>query len=71
MGRHHAGVIFVDEKTISPADIGGLGSNLWAFVKEHATGDWTEDVCRFADVEPTHRVCRALPASPRDYNVSL
>src|ERR1035441_544815 len=23
-GRHHGGVIFVDEKTISPADIGGL-----------------------------------------------
>ena len=27
-GRQHAGVIFVDEKTISPADIGGLVQSL-------------------------------------------
>src|ERR1039458_270019 len=24
-GRHHAGVIFVDDKTIAPSDIGGVG----------------------------------------------
>ena len=29
-GRPHGGVIFVDEKTISPADIGGL---VWALAR--------------------------------------
>jgi|SRR3954469_21173776 hypothetical protein len=44
-GRSHAGLIFVDEKTISPADIGQLVqalSNLW---KESAKWDWTDRIC--------------------------
>jgi hypothetical protein len=44
-GRHHAGVIFVDEKTISPADIGGLVRALTALAKEGAHWDWTDRVC--------------------------
>jgi hypothetical protein len=40
----HAGVIFVDEKTISPADIGGLVKALGALVKESRTWDWTDRV---------------------------
>ena len=44
-GRHHAGVIFVDEKTISPADIGGLVRTLTALAKEGAHWDWTDRVC--------------------------
>lgn len=36
--RTHGGVIFVDEKTISPADIGGLVWALTALIRE--TGDW-------------------------------
>lgn len=39
--RSHAGVIFVDEKTISPADIGGLVKSLARLVKETGTWDWT------------------------------
>ena len=36
--RTHGGVIFVDEKTISPADIGGL---VWALTRlARETGDW-------------------------------
>ena len=38
-GRRHGGVIFVDEKTISPADIGGLVRALFQLFKE--TGKWT------------------------------
>ena len=34
-GRRHGGVIFVDEKTISPADIGGLVRALGELVKKH------------------------------------
>jgi hypothetical protein len=35
---HHGGVIFVDEKTISPADIGGL---VWALTRlARETGNW-------------------------------
>jgi hypothetical protein len=43
-GRRHGGVIFVDEKTISPADIGGL---VWALIrlfKETGRWDWTDRV---------------------------
>jgi hypothetical protein len=44
-GRQHAGVIFVDEKTISPADIGGLIQSLDNLVKEARSWDWTDRVC--------------------------
>lgn len=43
--RHHAGVIFVDEKTISPADIGRLVTALTALAKEGAHWDWTDRIC--------------------------
>jgi len=37
--RTHGGVVFVDEKTISPADIGGL---VWALTRlARETGNWT------------------------------
>jgi len=44
-GRHHAGVIFVDEKTISPADIGGLVQSLNLLMKEARDWDWTDRIC--------------------------
>jgi hypothetical protein len=37
-GLEHGGVIFVDEKTVSPADIGGLVKALRELARE--TGDW-------------------------------
>jgi hypothetical protein len=43
-GRSHAGVIFVDEKTIFPADIGGLVKALAILVKQTSTGDWTNRI---------------------------
>jgi hypothetical protein len=42
--RSHGGVIFVDEKTISPADIGGLVRALIALVNEAGEMDWTSQV---------------------------
>jgi hypothetical protein len=36
--RGHGGVIFIDEKTISPSDIGGLVRALSTLVSK--TGDW-------------------------------
>ena len=44
-GRAHGGVIFVDEKTISPADIGGLVWALSRLVKEAGPWDWTNRIC--------------------------
>jgi hypothetical protein len=44
-GRQHGGVIFVDEKTISPADIGGLVWALSRLFKETAKWDWVDRVC--------------------------
>jgi hypothetical protein len=38
--RTHGGVIFVDEKTISPADIGGLVRALTALAKETRSWNW-------------------------------
>jgi hypothetical protein len=43
-GRSHGGVIFVDEKTISPADIGGLVWALAKLTKEAGHWDWTNRV---------------------------
>jgi len=43
--RNHGGVIFVDEKTISPANIGGLVLALDALAQEAGAWDWTNRVC--------------------------
>jgi hypothetical protein len=43
-GRRHGGVIFVDEKTISPADIGGLVRALFQLFKETGKWDWIDRV---------------------------
>jgi len=43
-GRPHSGVIFVDEKTISPANIGGLVRAVIQLSKETGNGDWTDRV---------------------------
>jgi len=43
-GRKHGGVIFVDENTISPADIGGLVRALIQLLKERGRQDWTDRV---------------------------
>jgi len=42
--RSHGGVIFVDEKTISPADIGGLMRALIALARECGESDWSDRV---------------------------
>jgi hypothetical protein len=44
-GQTHGGVIFVDEKTIPPADIGGLVQALAALAQQADTLDWTDRVC--------------------------
>jgi len=43
-GVRHGGVIFVDEKTISPADIGGLVRVLGELVEEWSDSDWTDRI---------------------------
>jgi hypothetical protein len=43
-GRRHGGVIFVDEKTISPADIGRLVESLRTLVKETRQWDWVDRI---------------------------
>jgi hypothetical protein len=43
-GRSHSGVIFVDEKTISPANIGGLVRALSRLYKEAGRKDWTNRI---------------------------
>jgi hypothetical protein len=42
--RTHSGVIFVDEKTISPADIGGLVWALASLARETSKWDWTNRI---------------------------
>jgi hypothetical protein len=44
-GLKHGGVIFVDEKTISPADIGGLVRALTALAKDAEGWNWPGRVC--------------------------
>lgn len=43
--RKHGGVIFADEKTISPADTGGLVRALSTLVRKTAKWDWSNRVC--------------------------
>lgn len=43
-GRSHGGVIFVDEKTIAPSDIGGLVRALISLSAETTEADWTNQV---------------------------
>jgi hypothetical protein len=43
-GRTHGGVIFVDEKTISPANIGGLVRALNELIRETGDWDWTNRI---------------------------
>jgi hypothetical protein len=42
--RTHGGVIFVDEKTILPGDIGGLVKALTMLVRETGNWDWTNRI---------------------------
>lgn len=42
--RAHGGVVFVDEKTISPANIGGLVGALTQLSKETRRWDWTNRI---------------------------
>ena len=44
-GRSHGGVIFVDEKTISPSDNGGLIRGLSSLSRKTSKWDWTNRVC--------------------------
>jgi hypothetical protein len=43
--QRHGGVIFVDEKTISPADTGSLVRALSELAKTTARCDWSDRVC--------------------------
>jgi hypothetical protein len=43
-GLCHAGVIFVDEKTIAPSDIGGLVRALAAVAKAGRDWDWSDRI---------------------------
>jgi hypothetical protein len=44
-GRSQGGVIFVDEKTIAPGDVGGLVHALHRLSKTSARWDWTDRIC--------------------------
>lgn len=44
-GQKHGGVIFVDEKTISPSDVGGLIDALRDLSRKTANWDWTNRIC--------------------------
>ena len=43
-GRSHGGVVLVDEKTISAADIGGLIRALFGLAKQTENADWTNRI---------------------------
>jgi len=43
--RQHGGVIFVDEKSIVPSDIGGLVLALNDLYQQAGKWDWTDRIC--------------------------
>lgn len=44
-GREHGGIIFVDEKTISPSDTGALVKALLELIHQTSRWDWTNRIC--------------------------
>lgn len=44
-GQKHGGVIFVDEKTIPPADVGALVQALSNLFRKAAKWEWTNRIC--------------------------
>ncbi len=44
-GRSHGGVIFIDEKSIAPSDVGGLVQSLHRLYKVSARWNRTDRVC--------------------------
>lgn len=44
-GIHHAGVVFVDEKTIAQSDLGGQVRALVELARAALRWDWTDRVC--------------------------
>lgn len=44
-GVHHGGVVFVDEKTIAPSDIGGQVKALVELAKAARDWDWIDRIC--------------------------
>ena len=44
-GQKHGGVIFVDEKTIPPADVGCLVQALSNLFRKAAKWEWTNRIC--------------------------
>jgi len=44
-GRSHGGVIFVDEKSVAPHDIGGLVGAVLDLFEEAGRWVWTDRVC--------------------------
>lgn len=44
-GRHHGGIVFVDDKTVSPSNIGALVRALSSLAGETRLWDWTDRVC--------------------------
>ena len=43
--RDHGGAVFVDHKTISPSDIGGLSHAILSLFQESVRWDWKKRVC--------------------------
>jgi len=43
-GRSHAGVIFIDEKTLAPGNIGGLVLALFELAEESQRWEWKDQV---------------------------
>lgn len=44
-GQSHGGVIFVDDKTIAPSDIGSLIRALSMLIRKSRAWDWKDRVC--------------------------
>lgn len=54
-GIHHAGVVFVDEKTIAPSKISGLVRALIELAKAAMPWDWTDRICFLQREEESKR----------------
>lgn len=54
-GEHHSGVVFVDQHSIRPSDIGGMVRALSKLIGDHGAESWSDRVQFLSSAAPQER----------------
>lgn len=56
-GEEHAGIVFIDNRTVKPGDFGGLVSALIGLWDTHQAENWTNRCAFLRHVPGPHNIC--------------